>query len=137
VAASAAACGGNARVVGYVAQNANAQFIRGREGMVTNLGRGTFESRGINAFNLGLFKQTPIWGENRYIQFRLELWNPFNHPNFIIGNGSVFGATAAASNLPGYITPGTAQFLDETIFSGGLGQAPFQRVIQFGLKLVF
>lgn len=137
VAGSAAACGGNARVVGYVARNSNAQYIRGREGMVTNLGRGTFESRGINTFNLGLFKQTPIWGENRYIQFRLELWNPFNHPNFIIGNGSVFGTTAAATGRSGYVTPGSPQFLDETILSGSLGQAPFQRVIQLGLKLVF
>ncbi|MBI3950562.1 MAG: TonB-dependent receptor [Acidobacteria bacterium] len=134
---SVAGCGGNARVVGYVAKDPNAQFIRGELGAITNLGRNTFLSPGVNVWNLGIFKNTLFWGEDRYIQFRVELINAFNHPSFTIGNGSVFINTSNSTGFPGYVTPGTSQFLDKTIFSGGLGQAPFQRVIQFGLKVIF
>jgi hypothetical protein len=104
---------------------------------MTNLGRNTFSSPGINVWNLAFFKNTPFWGEDRYIQFRVEMWNAFNHPNFAVGNGSVFPTTGNSTGLPGYVTPGTGDFLNKTIFSGGLGQAPFQRVIQWGLRVVF
>ncbi|MBI3949505.1 MAG: TonB-dependent receptor [Acidobacteria bacterium] len=137
IATSVGGCGGDASVVGYVARDPNAQYIRGELGAVATLGRNTFLSPGINVWNLGIFKNTPFWGEDRYIQFRVELFNAFNHPNFIIGNGSVFGTNTNAVGFPGYATPGSSQFLDKTIFSGGLGQAPFQRVIQFGLKVTF
>ncbi len=137
IATSASACGGNSRVVGYVPQDPNARFIRGREGAQTNMGRNSFGSPGLNLWNLSLFKTTPFWGEGRALQFRVEMWNAFNHPNFGIGNGTVFINTANATGFPGYVTPGTSQFLDETIFSGGLGNAPWSRVIQWSLRLIF
>lgn len=127
---------GNLDVVGYVPINANARYIRGGSGMVTNMGRGTFNAPGINTWNLGLFKNVAI-REGMNLQFQIQAWNAFNHPSFGIGNGSVFGTTAAATGFPGYVTPGTGQFLDETIFSGSLGAAPFQRIIQWGLRLTF
>jgi hypothetical protein len=136
-ATSAAGCGGAANVVGYVAQNPNAQYIRGQSGMVTNLGRNTFIMPGINTWNLALMKRTPFWGEDRQIEFRVEMWNAFNHPNFALGSGNITGRNTPAQTLPGYATPGSPQFLDKTIFSGGMGNAPFQRIIQWGLKLMF
>ncbi len=123
-------------VVGYVAKNSNAQYIAGQAGMVTNLGRGTFLSPGINTWNFAIFKNTPIT-ERYNIQFRAEFLNAFNHPSFTVGSGSAFGLTSRATGSPGYVDPTSPQFLDKTIFSGGLGQAPFQRSIQFGLKFVF
>jgi hypothetical protein len=135
--ASIATTGSASQVVGYVAQDPSAMYIRGGVGAITNLGRGTAMSPGINTWNLTFFKKTPFWGEDRYVEFRCEMWNPFNHPSYIIGNGSVIATTDSATGFPGYVTPGTSQFLDKTIFSGGLGQAPFQRVVQFGLKVIF
>ena len=65
--------------------------------------------------------------------------NAFNHPSFSIGNGGAIPDpnNASARDFPGFVNPSSSQFLDKTIFSGGLGQAPFQRVIQFDLKLFF
>jgi hypothetical protein len=137
IAASAAACGGNNRVVGYVAQDSTAQYIRGGVGAVATTGRGTISTPGLNVWNVALFKQTPVWGEGRYVQFRFEMFNTFNHPNFSLGTGGFGQLTTRATSFPGFATPGTSQFLNEKILSGGLGQAPFQRVIQLGLKFVF
>ncbi|MFH1575043.1 MAG: hypothetical protein ABIG68_13755, partial [Acidobacteriota bacterium] len=130
-------CGGNASVVGYVPRDPSARYIRGGTGAQTNMGRNTFQSPGINVWNLAFFKNTPVFGEGKSLQFRVEMWNAFNHPSFGIGTGTVFNSTVNATGFPGYVTPGTSQFLDETIFSGGLGNAPWQRIIQWGLKFVF
>jgi len=137
IAATSAACGGASRVVGYTPINATARYIRAGEGAQTNIGRNSYDSPGINTWNLAIFKNFTVMGEGRYLQFRMELWNAFNHPNFSLGTGTVFGSTGQATTLPGYMTPGTSQFLDKTIFSGGGANAPFQRIIQWGLKFVF
>ena len=93
-------CGGDQNIVAYVAQDPAAQYVRGELGMVTNLGRNTFLSPGINTWNLAIVKGTPFWGEGRVLQFRVELWNAFNHPSFIIGNGSVFQLLDNARGFP-------------------------------------
>ncbi len=127
--------------MGYVAQDPTARYIRGQAGTDPNLGRNTFISPGINVWNLSFFKNTALpWREGTTLQFRVEMWNAFNHSNPSVGNGSAFNTLFTGNNatsLPGYITPGSSQFLDETIFSGGLGNSPFQRVIQWGLRLLF
>ena len=138
IAVSSDRCGGPANVVGYVARDPGARYIRGGTGAQTNMGRGTFLSPGINVWNLGVFRNLDLPGkEEMRLQFRAELWNAFNHPNPIVGNGSVFNTTVNATGFPGYVTPGTDQFLDKTIFSGGMGTAPFQRIVQWGLRLIF
>jgi hypothetical protein len=128
--------------VAYLADDSSARFVRPGTGSfpagsLGQLGRNTFESPGINVVNLSIVKNTPFWGEGRSIRFQADFLNLFNHPSFTIGQGSVFPTTANATGFPGYVTPGTSQFLDKTIFSGGLGQAPFQRVIQLSLKVLF
>ncbi len=127
----------SAFIVGYVAQDPTAQFIRGAEGAEANVGRNTVESAGINVWNLSFFKNVNLPGEGRKLQFRMEMWNAFNHASFAIGNGSVFNTTVNSRGTPGYVTPGAPQFLTDNVFSGGLGNAPFQRVIQWGLRLLF
>ena len=137
--ASAAACGGNGNVVGYSAQNPNAQYIQAQAGMVTNLGRNTFIMPGVNTANLGFIKNISV-AEGKKLQFRVEMFNALNHPSFTLGTGTVLGATATTSparNTPGYVTPGSSQFLKSNVLSGGLGNAPFQRIIQWGAKLTF
>jgi hypothetical protein len=91
---------------------------------------------GINNWNLALFKNTDI-AEGKTLQFRMEMWNAFNHPSYTLGTGSVTGKTTSATTLPGYATPGAPGFLDKNTLSGGLGNAPFQRIIQWGLRLNF
>lgn len=130
-------CGTSSQIVGYVSSVDNAEWISPGRGGVANGGRGNFISAGINNWNLEVAKKTQFWGEGRYIEFRAQFVNAFNHSSPIIGNGSVFGTTAASTTNTGYVAPGAPNFLDETSFSGGLGQAPFQRIIQFALKVIF
>ena len=139
IAASATACGGNGNVVGYVARTADAQYIRGREGMATNLGRNTFMMPGINTANLSLFKNIAVGEDGKKLQFRVEMYNAFNHPSFTLGSGTVLGSTgsAAPARNAAFATPGSTQFLNTKTISGGMGSAPFQRIIQWGLKLTF
>jgi hypothetical protein len=67
----AAACGGNANVVGYSAQNPNAQYIQAQAGMVTNLGRNTFIMPGVNTTNFAFTKAINV-AEGKKLQFRVD-----------------------------------------------------------------
>jgi len=107
--------------------------------MVTNLGRNTFTMPGINTANLSLFKNF-VLRENMRLQFRVEMYNAFNHPSYTVGTGTYLGKTGTtdpARATTGYVTPGSTQFLQSGALSGGLGNAPFSRIIQWGLKLSF
>ncbi len=136
-AASAAACGGAGSVVGYVSRDSSAAFIRGQAGMPGNLARGTGKMPGISTTNLALQKNIRFWDEGRQIQFRAEMWNAFNHPSYTLGTGTVIGQTTPALTTQGYALPGSPQFLNKGVLSGSLGNSPFQRIIQFGLKMLF
>jgi hypothetical protein len=147
----AAACtpeSGFTDLVGYVAIDPNARYIRGGVGAVAGPGlglggRNTEIGPGINVWNFALYKEVPFWGDERKIQFRAEFWNAFNHASYSFGSGSALNFQSfnsqvnPATTQTSYVTPGAAGFLDKTTLSGGLGQAPFQRVIQLGMRVVF
>ena len=81
--------------------------------MATNLGRNTFVAPGINTANLSLFKNVPF-GEKRKLQFRIEMYNAFNHPSYSLGSGTVQGKTAssdAVRGTTGFITPGLKELI--------------------------
>lgn len=44
-----------------------------------NAGRTLFRAPGINLWDISLFKNIPVFKENNYFQFRLEMYNAFNH----------------------------------------------------------
>ena len=143
IAADADGCGGAANVVGYVAQNPNTRFVAGAAGALegvglTRTGRGNVISAGINVVSLAFFKNTPV-GEGRSVRFGAELMNAFNHSSPSIGNGSARPDSnhSNARDFPGYANPASSQFLNQKIFTGGLGQKPFQRVVQLELKFIF
>ncbi len=153
VASSAAGCrptgiSGSASpyVVGYVARNPNARYVRGQTGAASSTlgvaGRNTERGPGINNWNLAFFKEFGMGGEERKLQVRAEFWNAFNHPSYSFGSGSAlnyqsFSTPNPATTVTGYVTPGSSQFLNQTALSGSMGQAPFQRVIQLGAKFIF
>jgi hypothetical protein len=53
-----------------------------------NLGRNTERGPGFGNWDLGLFKNFPLHGENKTLQFRTEFFNVFNDVNL----GSPIGA---------------------------------------------
>jgi hypothetical protein len=96
-------------------------------------GRNIFYGLGYWNLDLGLSKQFAL-SERFNLQFRMEMFNAFNHPNFdnphlaTAGSGSfrstVFSNTCCATVAP----PSTQNIIDA-------GEAA--RVIQFALKLYF
>ncbi len=129
----------NLRTVGYVAQNSAATFVRARPGAKTNTGRDILTTAGINNLNMAVFKNTKI-SESKSIQFRMDMINAFNHAQPILGLGTIdnfinnareLGAgLVRVANNPDFMNPAN-------LYSTGAGQAPFERVIQFGLKFIF
>jgi hypothetical protein len=106
--------------VGYVASNPNARYIQAGAGAVSNLGRNTFSSPRINVFNVAILKEDAV-DERIHMRIRLEMFNALNHPNFTIGNLSVFPSGTNALNQ-GYASltgVPTGTFLNSRIFNGG------------------
>ncbi len=113
------------------------------------------ESPGLNVHDLSIFKNFPLWSEKeRFMQFRLEMFNAFNHPQFngwnngvqfnIASNFSDYAAkqTATAANLRnlrgGATSPASGRLGNATgEVNGQPGQVSANRVIQIALKLYF
>lgn len=73
------------RIVGYLADNPNAQYIRAGAGAVATSGRNTLLLPGINNLDFSLFKNFNF-NEHRRVQFRVDFFNAFNHPQYIPGS---------------------------------------------------
>ena len=137
-----ATCGtaGAGPVVGYLADNPNAEYIRTGLGAVSNSARNTLQLPGINNLDFSLFKNFRM-GESRRIQIRADFYNAFNHPQYIPGSpndvqpvptvtvGQVNTLTAATLSLA---NPAAATFnrADRVFLSN-------PRVIQLALRFDF
>jgi hypothetical protein len=121
------------QVVGYVADNGNAQYIQAGPGTISTAGLNTLRSPGINNWDLSIFKNFKL-GERFNLQFRAEMFNAFNHEQLIIGNGSVIDPNllgiANATNLS-YANVASPTFNNPRVYAGR------PRVINLGLKLTF
>jgi hypothetical protein len=103
--------------------DSNVRQIAGQRG---NLGRNTLIGPGIFGFDLSLAKSFAI-DETRRFEFRGEMFNLPNHPNFAVPNGRVAFSNADA-NGRGIIAPDWGTITSTVTTS---------RQIQFGLKFVF
>jgi len=95
----------------------------GRRG---NLGRNTLIGPGIFGFDASLAKTFRI-DERRRLEFRSELFNVFNHPNFGVPNGRTAFSSVDA-NGRGVVAADWGTITSTVTTS---------RQVQFGLKLVF
>jgi hypothetical protein len=125
-----AACS-SPNTVGYVAVNPDAKYIQAAAGAIATSGRNTFDPAPFNVWNLALSKEVKF--TEKALRMRLEGFNVFNHPNFTIGNLSVFPSntnamTSGYASLTG-IQSGT--FLNSRIFNGG------GRQLQISIKLLY
>jgi hypothetical protein len=132
------------RVVGYAATDPNAQFVAGGVGAATGVGlnktgRGAIHGPGpIHLLNMSLYRNFALGGSAN-LRFGIDVINVTNTPSYSLGTGS---AIALANNGPAavsnaFVVPGRTQFLDKQIFSGGLGNEPFQRLVQLTGKFTF
>jgi hypothetical protein len=101
--------------------NVNA-FARPPQGYYGNAPRDVFRGPGLNNWDLTLMKNFPLRSEQRYIQFRCELYNAFNHSQY-----------QAVDNVARFDPQGVQ-------VNGRFGQVTATRpprVIQMALKLYF
>jgi hypothetical protein len=119
----------SAQVVGYVARDPGARFVVADSGTVTNSGRNIVRSPGMNNWNLSFFKNTYVT-ESKYVQFRVEMLNAFNHRQPTLGAGTVFIYNNNALSTS-YANVASPNFLNNGQFSGG------GRTIQYVLKIFF
>ena len=91
------------------------RFVANAPGTFGNSGRSILRGPGFFNTDLGVLKSTRIT-ERFNLQFRSEFFNVFNHPNFRLPASNI------SSSQKGRIT----SVVDEN-----------QRIIQFGLKLLF
>jgi len=108
-------------------------FTASTYGTLGNMGRNALVGPGAVETDIGVMKETKI-RERVNLQFRAELFNLFNHPNFNYPVTSVFSAGSAATNYNS--TPvATAGQITSLVGSGGISNVA--RQTQFSLKLLF
>lgn len=94
-----------------------------------NLGRNTERSPGIKNFNVNFAKNVQIT-ERLKVQFRSEMFNLFNTPQFGSQNSSAFAPPTGTLQANVGTAP-LGRFLNATFQDGG------SRVVRFGLRLLF
>lgn len=127
--------GGSANVAGYIAQNPNARYVQAEAGAFPTVGRNTFESPGVNVWNLGLFKNTKLT-ERATLQFRVDTFDTFNHRNYSLAQPTVFQTGVLIGTVNNALSTTYANvtsnlFLNERQFTGG------SRQMILGVKLLW
>jgi hypothetical protein len=117
------------QVVGYLANNGNAEYISAGAGVISTAGSNTLRSPGINNWDFTVFKNFKI-GETAKVEFRAEFFNAFNHSQYTVGGGTVFGNNNNALSTE-YADVRSPNFNNEKIFASST------RVINLGLKITF
>jgi hypothetical protein len=119
-------------VVGYVARDPNARFIVAMPGTPDNanrVGRNTIRAIGLNNWNLSIFKNFHLT-ESKYVQYRAEFYNAFNHRQYSLGLPTYQQSLDNALSST-YSNVSSLQFLDARQFNGS------SRTMQMSLKFIF
>ena len=111
-----------------VGQPTLAQLVANNQpGMFGDMGKNTLVGPGRNNWDLALMKNFKLpWfsGENSTLQFRLETFNTFNHPQWQGVNTGCSGQTAPGAPCTGDVM-------------GEVNSAFSPRILQLGLKFIF
>ena len=113
------------------------------QGFLGNVGRNTLRGPGFQDLDFSVSKNTALkfLGEGGGVEFRAEIFNILNHPNFALPSRTVYAGTLpAASNKA--VANGLAETALETPFTGaGLIGATVgfasSRQVQLALKVLF
>ena len=100
------------QVVGYLAMDSNARYIKAGRGAFANGGRQTLPLRGINNFDLALTKRFAVT-EHKAFEVRAAFYNAFNHAQYIPGSLNTVAAVDSRLTRNNLI-PGNELFNDPT-----------------------
>jgi hypothetical protein len=111
-------------------------YANGEPGMFGYMGRNVLTGPGVNNFDLALLKdwQTPWFkGEHSTLQFRLETFNTFNHPQWLGINYGCSGLNTFGTNCGG-----NTNLLNSPNYQDGeVSSARSPRLVQLGMKFSF
>jgi len=117
-------------VVGYLANNPNAHYIRAAQGMYANAGRNTLATPYINNFDFNAVKIFSIRERTKF-ELRVDMYNALNHPQYTAGQVNNVMLTQHIG-LTSPLTPGNANFNAwDQVFSSN------PRNLQVGAKIIF
>jgi len=88
--------------------NPNAYYIRARPGVYTVSGRNILKMRPVDNFDISVGKIVPF-KENYKVEFRVDMYNAFNHPQYIPGRPNRVNTSSHAGET-NYLTPGNPVF---------------------------
>ena len=118
-------------IVGYLANNPNAEYVQAGFGAISNSARNTLQLPGINNLDFSIFKNFALRGENRRVQVRADFFNAFNHPQYIPGSpNDVAPVVTTAFGQVNTVTSSVFNKPDRVFISNA-------RTIQLGLRLDF
>lgn len=110
--------------------NPNAQYIRGGQFSLPNVGRNTLPSRHINNFDMTVVKRFSF-SESMNVEFSAQAFNVLNHPQFVPGSLNDVGFYYATTDRT-FLRPGSPTFNQvEGVFASNA------RILQLGLKFKF
>jgi hypothetical protein len=116
--------------VGYLAKDPSAQFIRAQVGAFANSGRNILATRGINNWDITVSK-TLAFNERMKLQFRADMFNGLNHPEYTPGKVNNVNITNR-SGVTNYLTPGNPVFGQyDQVYSSN------PRTVQVAARLTF
>ena len=109
-------------------------FTLGPAGTLGDIGRDSFRGPGLTDVDFSIIKDTPLkFREGVNLEFRVEFFNLFNHPNFITPQFS--GLNSASTIFSGTSTDASEAPLPT---AGVINQTSNPaREIQFALKILF
>ncbi|MGH8245908.1 MAG: hypothetical protein ACREUU_05695, partial [Gammaproteobacteria bacterium] len=111
--------------LGNCAAGENPVWAIPARGLFGSSGRNILRGDGLKNFDLGMYRSFRF-SEGQSLQFRAEVFNLANHPNFFFPNGSVLASATGVNASFGRISRAAFQ-----------SQTGAQRQIQFALKYIF
>jgi len=119
------------RIVGYVVDNPNAQYVQAGLGALSNGSRNSLQLPAIQNLDFSIFKNFAIGESGKKIQLRADFYNALNHPQYV--PGSIDGVEPITTTGVSQInTVGQPDFdVPSHVFSS------HPRVIQFAFRFNF
>jgi hypothetical protein len=92
-------------------------------GSFGNAGVNILRGPGVNNWDVALGKLFPLWSESRFVRFRVEAYNAFNHTQFSsVGTSAIFNPATGLQTNPTF---------------GQLTGARSPRIVELSARVVF
>jgi hypothetical protein len=121
---------GSNQTVAYLVNRTNAYYVRARPGIYTSSGRNILAMRPVDNFDISVGKVVPF-KEHYKIEFRVDMYNAFNHPQYIPGRPDRVDSASHSGEI-NYLTPGNAVFgLWDQVYSSNPRQLQLTAKVKF------